>query len=65
MPVVGAEAKKLIEAVEQDRYIANDAALATAKRLAARYKARIASLNPQVTIISDDKRREMVNDTSR
>jgi hypothetical protein len=40
MPVVGSEAERLLSAVDQDRYVANDAALATAKRIAERRKAR-------------------------
>lgn len=40
MPVVGSEAQKLISAIEQDRYVTNDAAMATAKRIVERRKAR-------------------------
>jgi hypothetical protein len=40
MPVVGCEAQRLIEAIEQGGYVTNDAAIATSKRLAERRKAR-------------------------
>ncbi len=40
MPVVGNEAQKLLSAIEQDLYVTNDAAMATAKRIIERRKAR-------------------------
>jgi hypothetical protein len=40
MPVVGSEAQKLLSAIEQDHYVTNDAAIATAKRIIERRKAR-------------------------
>lgn len=39
MPVVGTEAQKLLNAIEQDRYVTNDAAMATARRIIERRKA--------------------------
>lgn len=45
MPVVGAEAQRLLNAVEQNRYVTNDTALATSRRIAERRKAREANAN--------------------
>lgn len=45
MPVVGAEAIRLLSAVEHNDYVTNDIALATAKRIAERRKARKANAN--------------------
>lgn len=40
MPVVGYEAQKLINAIEHDSYVTNDAAMATVQRIAERRRAR-------------------------
>jgi predicted NAD/FAD-binding protein len=53
MPVVGSEAERLLSAIDQDCYVANDAALATAKRIAERRKAREASGNYQGSELAD------------
>jgi hypothetical protein len=39
MPVVGDEAQRLIRAIESDSYVTNEAAMATAQRIAERRKA--------------------------
>ncbi|HEY9850885.1 MAG TPA: hypothetical protein V6D28_15565 [Leptolyngbyaceae cyanobacterium] len=39
-PVVGSEAKKIADAIKTGGYIANEAAIATAKRIAERRKLR-------------------------
>ena len=57
MPVVGAEAQRLLSAIDHDSYVTNDTALATAKRIAERRKARNADDNPM--------NRELVNVTDR
>ncbi|NJN38971.1 MAG: hypothetical protein HC790_10005 [Acaryochloridaceae cyanobacterium CSU_3_4] len=40
MPVVGYEAQRLVSAIDQGGYVTNDIAIATAKRIAERRKAR-------------------------
>lgn len=40
MPVVGHEAQRLLSAIDQGTYVANDTAIATAKRIAERRKTR-------------------------
>jgi predicted component of type VI protein secretion system len=40
MPVVGFEAQRLINAIEHDNYVTNDAAMATAQRIVERRKTR-------------------------
>jgi hypothetical protein len=40
MPVVGYEAQKLVDAIEHDGYVANDAAMATVQRIVERRRAR-------------------------
>jgi hypothetical protein len=39
-PVVGDEAQRLMSAIEQDSYVTNDAAMATAQRIIERRKNR-------------------------
>ena len=56
MPVVGHEAQKLLSAIDQGEYVANDAAIATAKRIAERRKAREGSAPHMVSELIDAQR---------
>ncbi|AFY60221.1 hypothetical protein Syn6312_1025 [Synechococcus sp. PCC 6312] len=56
MPVVGHEAQKLLSAIDQGGYVANDAALATSKRIAERRKARKGSARHTVSELVDAQR---------